>query len=320
LLDVGPRRVSAEEEARGGSVVSMLVRLTLSLALLASLGCARKADGLSADATGADESTQTSLDSSGGSSSESETDESESESETGEDEPFDACPASPVLTEFRASVDEWNFDIDYPEEADWSELCTVTAHAGALASGESITLACVDAEGQAVEHVIELQAKLADADQPTAVPVAVGESVRFTLWSRVWFSGGAAWALRDPEQLDDIRLLYYASIELPDPADSGFSPTPAFVEPLEISIQDGLCDVYCPVHEGVFVPSGECACEIELGLHFVHGPDTTLIQNGSASPIGGSMFAFIETAKLYPHTDRCTDHPEASYTFLLVAR
>jgi hypothetical protein len=143
-----------------------------------------------------------------------------------------------------------------PEEAEWNEACTVTTHTGALDSGESITLACVDAEGRAVEHVIEIQAQLADAEQPTSVSVAVGESVQLTLWSRVWWQGGATWALRDPEQLDDIRLRYYSSIELPDPADTGFSPTPAFVEPLEITIQDGLCDDYCPERDegGNFVP------------------------------------------------------------------
>jgi hypothetical protein len=305
----------------------MKVRLSLSLAVLAAVGCARKVDGPASEGSGSDESTQTSLSSSSESASASgiETEsssesESSSETETGEDEPVDACPASPVLAELSATFDGWVYGFDYPEVADWNEACTVTAHTGALDSGESITLACVDAEGQAVEHVIEIQAKLVDAEQPTAVSVTVGESVQLTLWSRVWFAGGAAWALRDPEQLDDIRLLYYTSIELLNPADEGFSPTPAFVEPLEITLQDGLCDVYCPERDagGSFIPPDECDCEREQGLEFMHGPDTTLIQNGSAASIGASMFAFVKTAKVYPNSSNCPDFPGAWYTFLLV--
>jgi hypothetical protein len=49
----------------------MLVRLTLSLAVLASVGCARKADGLANEGSGADESTQTSTNASSESESES---------------------------------------------------------------------------------------------------------------------------------------------------------------------------------------------------------------------------------------------------------
>jgi hypothetical protein len=226
-----------------------------------------------------------------------------------------------VLAELSATFDGWVYGFDYPEVADWNEACTVTAHTGALDSGESITLDCVTGEGLAVEHVIEIQAQLADAEQPAAVAVAVGESVQLTLWSRVWFAGGAAWALRDPEQLDDIRLLYYTSIELLNPADEGFSPTPAFVEPVEITLQDGLCELYCPEPDGTgFIPPTECDCEREQGLEFVHGPDTTLIQNGSAASIGASMFAFVETAKVFPNNNNCPDFPGAWYTFLLVAR
>jgi hypothetical protein len=53
--------------------------------------------------------------------------------------------------------------------------------------------------------------------------------------------------------------------------------------------------------------SSQCDCEREQGLEFVYGPDTTLIQNGSAAPIGASMFAFVETAKVFPNNNNGAD-------------
>jgi hypothetical protein len=291
-----------------------VVRRSLSLVLLAAFGCARLGDAPSNEASSSDESTQT------GATSTSESNGSEEETETGADEPIDGCAASPAITEFQASFDGWRSDIDYPDVADWNEPCTVTAHTGALASGETITLACVSAEGLAVEHVIEIQAALDDAEQPTMVSLAVGEPVQLTLWSRVWFAGGATWMLRNGNQPDDIRLLYYSSIEVFDPADSGFSPTPAFAEPLELSVRAGDCELFCPEpRPGGFVDFGDCDCEIEQLIELVHGPDSALIQNGSAAPIGASLFGFVDTAKLYPDTSECTDTPGASYTFLVLA-
>jgi hypothetical protein len=302
-----------------------VVRRSLFLVLLAAFGCARIGDAPSNEGSSSDESTQTgatSTSESNGSGSEDGT-----ETETGADEPMDGCAASPEIADFQASFDGWRSDIDYPDVADWNEPCTVTAHTGALASGETITLACVTAEGLAVEHVIEIQAALDDdAEQPTMVSLAVGEPVQLTLWSRVWFAGGATWMLRamdggaNGQQLDDIRLLYYSSIEVFDPADTDFSPTPAFAEPLEVSVRDGDCELFCPEpHPGGFVDFGDCDCEIEQLIEFVHGPDTALIQNGSAAPLGASMFGFVDTAKLYPIDDGCTDQSGAWYTFLVVA-
>jgi hypothetical protein len=273
-----------------------------------------------------DEGSETTAFEGGGSSSESNASSSESngstetETETGEDEPADACPATPVLDSLHAIFDGLEIGYDYPYEADWVENCTVSAHAGDLLTGESITLECVTAEGEAVEHVLELQASLVDAEQPTQIPVEIGESLQLTLWSRVWHAGGASWVLRDAEQLDDIRLIYYSTIDLFEPHD--FSPLPAFVAPLQVGLRDDLCEIFCPDPEetGGFVPPGECDCEREQALEFMLGSDSVLVQNGSAGAIGSSMFAFVRTAKAFPNPGGCSDHSGSWYTFITVAR
>jgi hypothetical protein len=305
-------------------------RVVCCLGLVFVLACSPKDGGLTSEgmdvtthvgsgsgSSDSESTTQTSV------SSDSES-ESETETETGDDPPPDACPASPVLESLSGVFDGIEVGFEYPDQADWAQSCTVTAHTGDLITGESITLDCVTAEGEVVAHTLEVQASVVDAEQPTHIQAEIGESLQLTLWSRVWWAGGASWVLRDAEQLDDIRLIYYSTIEVFEGGDleTSHSPEPSFVEPLTLALHDDICETSCPQPnpDGSFVPSDECDCQREQALEFMLGPDSAKIQHGSAGAIGASMFAFVQSAIVFPNTGGCPDSSDAWYSFVVVAR
>jgi hypothetical protein len=279
-----------------------VARTASVLALFALLACMRKAE-LAGDET------ETQPSESSGTSSETET-----ETETGDELPEDPCPATPELDSFAGVFDGVDNSTNYPI-ADWVETCTVSAHTGDLIAGESITLDCVTSEGLAVERVLEIQASLIDAAQPMETPVEVGEILQLTLQSEGSWTSFASWVLRDAEQLDDIRLIYYTAEDL---FQGSSSPTPASVEPLAVTLQDDVCETFCPEPGGGFVPT--CGCEREQALEFALGSDSAIIQNGSAGAIGTSMFAFVETAKMFTNRNQCSDFSDSWYTFIVVKR
>jgi hypothetical protein len=276
-------------------------------------------DGGHTSTTTADD-TGTSSSSTGTSSTESTGDESSTE--TGE-EP-DACPVDPELGGYQVLLDDKDWAIDYQTldgSLAWTHACTVTSHTGALASGETIGLDCVDGEGQAVEHTLELLAEVDGA--PLEAPVLVGQQVELALWLRVWFSGTVAWTLRDADQ--NLLLLHYNGPNWPEPwaVEGEYAPPLEHIAPLTIGVNMDVCPLECPEEEttGTFVPSDGC-CQKDTALRLDLGDGPVQIQQRSGGTIPGpaGAYAIVDTSR-YVDVNSCTvsDINPEYYRFTIVS-
>lgn len=275
---------------------------------------------------GGSTSTATS-DDSGTSSSTTATSSSESasdESSTDTGEELDACPVDPELGSYEVLLDGHDWAIDHRSidgaEA-WIHACTVTNHSGALASGETIELDCIDGEGQAVAHTIELLAEVDGA--PLEAPVLVGQQVELALWLRVWFSGTVAWTLRDADH--NLLLLHYNGPDWPSPVaiDSEYAPPLEHIEPLIIDVDMDVCPLVCPDDDttGGFVPNDGC-CSKDTALRLDLGDGPVQIQDGSGGTIPGpgGTYAIVGTSQ-FIDTSSCTvsDISSEFYRFTIVS-
>jgi hypothetical protein len=178
---------------------------------------------------------------------------------------------------------------------------TSTIHAGTLAGGETIVLACTDENAQPVEHVIELLAVVEGA--PDQAAVALDQQVELALWVGISYEFGTlAWTLRDSDQ--DLLLLYYDGPYLPTPSDEYYTPPPEHLAPLVVDVNHEVCPwiVIGETTGNSFAPFEDCYRR-DTALRLDLGSGVAEVQSGSAGAIPGGGHAIVATSLDNDYTD-----------------